>query len=427
VRKNLAAYNLTNGQLLPWNPIVDMGSYTGFDNSVVKCMELLNNTLYFGGIFLEVGSSQRAGLAAIDLTTGNVTSWNPIVGSGKTPDQYINTLDISGNSVYVGGSFTNIASGVRSNAAELHLTTGSLQAWAPPIDDEVSKILIGPNNTAYAVLSSLMFGGMSINSNVVGINLNTGSATSWDPNLGYSVSDIALSATDIYVGGYFSFPATKDQYLVGLASYSLTTGALNDWTPDIGDNGEGGGAVASLATSPTQLHVGGFYNHVGYEDRSGYAAYDICSTIKALVFNGTTLSSPLTGEHYQWYQNGVALEGATTQSLEISLIEYGTYAVEVTNNSCIVRSPDFTYLVTESTKNEHITAMYPNPVRDVLHLNMPASASAILQDMRGSNISLPALRPGVNHIDTRSWHAGLYILCIQQGAKKDYYKIIKTH
>jgi hypothetical protein len=60
-----------------------------------------------------VGGETRNRLAALEASTGNLTSWNPNA-SGT-----VNALVVSGSTVYAGGSFTAAGGPVRGRLATL--------------------------------------------------------------------------------------------------------------------------------------------------------------------------------------------------------------------------------------------------------------------------------------------------------------------
>jgi hypothetical protein len=106
-RRNLAAIDLATGQILPWNPSLFGTSPTDLAITVYS-MKIKDNTLYIGGKFFAINAQTtvRPGLAAVDLSTGIATNWNPAVGDLKTTNQFVNSIDIVGNTVYVGGLFS---------------------------------------------------------------------------------------------------------------------------------------------------------------------------------------------------------------------------------------------------------------------------------------------------------------------------------
>ncbi|HKQ57276.1 MAG TPA: hypothetical protein VJY35_05370 [Candidatus Eisenbacteria bacterium] len=90
-RTCLAAFDITNGTLLPWNPVA---------NSTVLALKVSGSTLYVGGAFTTIGGQPRLSLASLDLATGTPTDWNP------TTNGAVATLDLEGSTLYAGGGFS---------------------------------------------------------------------------------------------------------------------------------------------------------------------------------------------------------------------------------------------------------------------------------------------------------------------------------
>lgn len=68
-----------------------------------------------------------------------------------------------------------------------------------------------------------------------------------------------------------------------------------------------------------------------------------------ITVNGAELTAS-SGDRYQWYQNGDAVVSGTSQTFAFSLLEYGIYAVDVTDNGCTTTSDDFVYLITSGER-----------------------------------------------------------------------------
>ncbi len=83
-----------------------------------------------------MGGQPRNYLAAIDVTTGEVTSWNPGVSNG------VSTLAVSGSAVYAGGNFTSAGGEVRNHLAAIDATTGQLTNWNPSANSRVWSIAV---------------------------------------------------------------------------------------------------------------------------------------------------------------------------------------------------------------------------------------------------------------------------------------------
>ena len=101
-RHHAAAIDRLTGIPLPWNPDANHNvwalAWDGFSK------------VFVGGQFTSIGGQgvSRASIAALDLATGVATAWNP------SCDGYVNTIAVSGPTVYVGGGFSTIGLQPRS-------------------------------------------------------------------------------------------------------------------------------------------------------------------------------------------------------------------------------------------------------------------------------------------------------------------------
>jgi hypothetical protein len=426
-RKNLAAFNLSTGALLSWAPVAT-GTTATFDNTAVRSMKIKDNQLYIGGLFLNVNGSTRPNLAAIDLTTGTLTAWNPVVGDGKTTIQFVNTLDISGSTVYIGGMFNLINGIARTHLAAVDATTGIPAAWAPEVNGSGITKLIVKNSTVY-VLGDFpkSIGGAYRPYGIAALDATSGLATTWNPVfVNGTVNDMAVNNRDIYVAGYFDEVSGAGRN--GMASFNLTTTTINDWNPDIIED-EGGFYVYTLAASDIRLSVGGGFYTVGNEARGNYAEYELCNAVGAVVLNGSTLTAPV-GESYQWYLNNEVINGATSQTLDISLLENGVYAVDVSDNGCTGRSADFVYLITgnESTSASNII-LYPNPASSeiIVKFSEAQLSSIALLDVMGQTIRSIQGMETENHIGLNGLPEGTYLVKIRYNNTEVVRKIVKIN
>ncbi|MDD5749142.1 MAG: hypothetical protein PHP64_08925, partial [Actinomycetota bacterium] len=95
--RNRIAHILSNGTVDPdWNPNA---------NDTVSTLSISGGTVYAGGDFTSIGAQSpqptRNYIAAIDAGTGNATDWNP------NANDDVETLSISGGTIYAGGDFTS--------------------------------------------------------------------------------------------------------------------------------------------------------------------------------------------------------------------------------------------------------------------------------------------------------------------------------
>jgi hypothetical protein len=78
-----------------------------------------------GGNFTQVGGHIRNNIAALDLTNGNATAWDP------NADGQVSALAVAGNRVYAGGLFTTIAAEGRQNLRRSTPRPGSRRRGPP--------------------------------------------------------------------------------------------------------------------------------------------------------------------------------------------------------------------------------------------------------------------------------------------------------
>ncbi len=84
---------------------------------------------------------------------------------------------------------------------------------------------------------------------------------------------------------------------------------------------------------------------------------------QAIISQSRNLLISNSVDTYKCFLNGSEIQGAKSQVLEISVVEFGIYDVEINDGGCLSRSDDFEYLVTgqEAEPNSTIQ-VFPNPV-----------------------------------------------------------------
>jgi hypothetical protein len=120
-RKYLAAVDATTGKLTSWNPKA---------NGKVWAMELSadRKSVYVGGDFSSIGGRSVSKVAKVSLATGKIdTAFKPRSVKGR-----VRALALDGGRLYVGGEFTSIAGKSRPKLAALDAANGALLAWTPP-------------------------------------------------------------------------------------------------------------------------------------------------------------------------------------------------------------------------------------------------------------------------------------------------------
>jgi trimeric autotransporter adhesin len=279
------------GALAPWNPRID---------SSVSAITVANENVYIAGGFTRVGNVSRNGLAAIDgkgvATTWNpvgngvglanvgdkvlvagffpslsrsglaefdgnglLTSWNPgVVGGGD-----VKTMLAIGNTLYLGGGFTSIASVPRNHLAAVSLTDGSLVSWNPDADSDVYA-LTAAGNVVYAGGAFSNIGSFARN-RLAAIDLN-GSITNWNPGADSSVLALTAAGGSIFAGGFFtSVNGMARNHLAMIDVNGVVTSTILDVSPRL---------VNALVNNGNKVYVGGDFRVLGNVPRGGFAELD---------------------------------------------------------------------------------------------------------------------------------------------------------
>jgi len=175
-RRHAAAFRVSDGSLLPWNPDVN-------DSIETVTVSPDGNHVYLGGSFTAVGGAARAHLAKVGARYGRLDSWKAST-NGK-----VKTLKASGarDYLYVGGSFSTLDGSLRKRIGAVHLTTGSL----------VKGFSAGVSDPAYA-----------------------------------TVGGVVLTKAGLWVGGHFE--SIRGHARKNLALVDPVTGAVRAPTPSAG-------------------------------------------------------------------------------------------------------------------------------------------------------------------------------------------------
>jgi hypothetical protein len=193
----------------------------------VHDIELVGDIAYIAGDFSSVGGKPRNYLAAIDLTTGKVTDWNP------SPDKEVFGLAVSPDEslIYVAGQFNDIDGVIRRKLAALDAVTGAPTAWHPIPSAKVNSVEV-VGSTVYVGGAFLTVGGEDT-PYLAAIDAVTGDADpSWDPspNDGVKVIDVSPDGSKVYFGG--SFTTVDGQPRLNAAAVNRSNGSLTSWDPD---------------------------------------------------------------------------------------------------------------------------------------------------------------------------------------------------
>jgi hypothetical protein len=269
-REHIASIDAASGRVTDWYPNAFSG---GQAFSRVDALAISNGILYVGGTFRAVGAdganqADRAFLAAFDTTkngTASLTDWNPGASGPVT------SLAVLCETVYVGGSFTNLGGQPRNFLGALARTTGRPTEWSPDADGEVLALAV-LGQTVYAGGKFSRIGGQA-RSFLAALDINTGQATPWIPHADFGIAGLAISGGTCLAGGALGPGGVRR---ANLAALDARTGRVLDWQPAaLGGTIVSGfelRGVYAMAAATDLLFVGGPFTELNDGPRSHLAA-----------------------------------------------------------------------------------------------------------------------------------------------------------
>jgi hypothetical protein len=331
-RQGLAALDADTGEPTSWAPAVDpFTPYSGWDSTVREII-IDGNTVYVAGDFVEVEGQTRNALAALDATTGALTSWNPDVSG------HVQSAALSGGTIYVTGWFDAIGGQPRDYLGAADITTGQVTAWNPRANER-GFFIAASGGTVYAggAFTSV---NTSSRDRLAAIDTATGALTAWNPGTDGHVKTIAVAGNSVYVGG--DFTTAGGQPRGRLASIDAATGLVNPWAPDADAE------VLGIAVDGSTVYVGGLFRNINGQARNRIAAIDATSGlvtgwdpdansyVYALAVSGTTVyvGGEFSNAGGQPRQSVAALDSVTGQatSWDPGLMTF-VYDIEVVGNT----------------------------------------------------------------------------------------------
>ncbi len=242
-----------------WAPSNVTGSFSTAATHIIA-IAVSGSTVYIGGNFTSVDGQERHGLAALNATTGQVTSWNPDASN------IVRALAIKGETVYVGGDFLSISGESRIFLAAIDIATGKLTSWNPGMErgDTVDRRIF-----AVVVKDTLVFaGGQTI---LASFSITSGRRTAWNPVIWQdfpfgptAVYALAVKGSTLYVGG--SFPTINGIARPCLAAFSIDSNTLLSWNPSASS------AITAICLNGSTVYVGSYNKIAALDETTGQAA-----------------------------------------------------------------------------------------------------------------------------------------------------------
>lgn len=218
----VVAFNATNGQKL-WQAITNQGE--GFTGGGLA---FANGQLFVGGFFSKIAGVQRSGMAALDPTTGNPTSWHVRLVDGREAEGFIEAMSIDNGVIYYSGSFKGTEA-YRENKVlgAFNIRTGRPTSWKPEPNADLYE--------ATAVLAThgqVLAGGKGF----AVFDAGTGRIVPWSKRVKNSANAFAVAGNTVYLSatpydGYGILTRAGGKLVHNLASVVLPSGRVTSWRP----------------------------------------------------------------------------------------------------------------------------------------------------------------------------------------------------
>lgn len=233
-------------------------------NGVVWTQVMLGNVVFAAGEFTTVrpagapagtDETARSNLLAYDITTGKlITAFKPGAFNGA-----IKALAVSSDrkSLFVGGDFTRVGTTQRGHFAALDPVTGVLKASSATFNSRVSALAV--NAKRVYVGGSFTKANGRTRTRLAAVTPNGGKLTSWRASANASVKALLLTTSSklLVAGGMFT--RLNGKVASGSGAVSPTTGRIKTWKINkVVKNGGTASAILSLATDGTTVYGAGY-------------------------------------------------------------------------------------------------------------------------------------------------------------------------
>lgn len=269
-RTHVAALDPLTGAVLDWSAKVE-----GFAHAEggVDAVAASGDSVFLGGFFSKVGGKSRTGLAAVDSNDGEVRDWK-----ADLPDVYfesVRSLAIFEETLFVGGTFSQVAGKPRSNAAAVKLDSGELLDWAPEPNGPV--FVLAARGDLVILGGDFTEVGGEARTHLAAVLASSGTPSPWAPKIarssatgvvtGAPVMTLAIGANTVHVAG--TFQAVGVQHRLRVAEIDLETGLPTGWSPGASGN------VGAVRVSGDRVLIGGSFDSAGGMNRSRLAAIEV--------------------------------------------------------------------------------------------------------------------------------------------------------
>jgi hypothetical protein len=212
-------------------------------DGAVQTIVISGNTVYLGGDFTYVGPPTGGGAGLYYLTDAAAFPYAAIVGT-------VNTVVPDGiGGFYLGGSFTSVQGQARNNLARID-NQRNVTAWNPNANGVVSALAVS-GGVVYIGGNFTTIGGQG-RTRIAAVDAG-GTVTAWNPGASAAVSALAVSGTTVYAGGIFFSIGGQTRNRIAALDATLNTNNATAWNVNA-DN-----TVLSVAAGGSGVYTGGSF------------------------------------------------------------------------------------------------------------------------------------------------------------------------
>ena len=323
-RSYAAALDAASGAVRSWDPE---------PNAIVYALRVAaSGDVFLGGGFTRVSSRVRNRLAEAGAD-GTLSAWAPAVkqlsGYSCPPrcPALVASLSLSadGSVVYLGGHFGLVNGVPRNNAAAVDAATGATLPWNPDVigtnpglnPNQVNKVWhveLG-GGRAYLCGDFWTLDGFQRHPNLAAVDLVDGHLIkSFKATTDGNTPNCLARDGVLYVGGHYLRVGPNSAWVVvpgqpstltgpgslarsHIAAVDAVTGAIDGWSP-VANSTLG---VHALASTATQLAVGGDFTTIGHVDQQGFARFSLDTAPPDTVLDSVPPSSSETAATFVFH------------------------------------------------------------------------------------------------------------------------------
>ena len=301
-RENLAGFSTATGGLTGFvGGVRDGVAVTLFDPLGVHALLLIGSTLYTGGEFNQARSgltvAARLRGAAFNVTNSQILAWNP------STNRLINGLarDSDGADLFIGGRYSRVNvdpndipnTGTPRNAvAKVDETAATVNLnWVAPLLGSTDLTTLMVFGSQVYVAGSVHVSAMETwpVASLSTVNNNAGLDVNWHPVPAGSVQSLGAAGSTVYIGSGAFIAGLPQPAIIGVDAATFPSNGTPSFAPALGRGREqlpsGGSAdVRAIATNGSDVVAGGTFTNVGGVDRRNLAAIDL-NTGQPTAFN----------------------------------------------------------------------------------------------------------------------------------------------